>query len=52
MTRVSSQAFWSIEKGNSSHQPWLMTVRLKLKFRGVGIVRGIVMAAEFNGQKF
>jgi hypothetical protein len=48
MTLVNSQASRSIEKGNSSHQPWLITVRGKLKVLGVGMVIGLVIGDEFD----
>ena len=39
--RVRIQFSRSSAKGNNSHQPWLMTVRLKLKVGGVEILKNI-----------
>src|SRR5690242_9237393 len=47
ITRRSSHVCRSIEKGQSSHQPWLIMVLLKLKFGGVGRVNSVVITGSF-----
>ena len=47
ITRRSSHFWRSIEKGQSSHQPWLIMVLLKLKFGGVGMVNSVVITGSF-----
>src|SRR5438067_11332268 len=41
-TRTRVQAVLSNSKGKSTHHPWLMTVRRKLKFGGVGMASFII----------
>src|SRR5207302_4948374 len=45
--RISVQVVLSNSNGSSAHHPWLMTVRRKLKSRGVGIVT-FIMAFQNN----
>ena len=45
-TRDSTQFSRSTRNGSSSHQPWLIIVRLKLKVGGVAIEISINLGAE------
>ena len=44
MTRDSSHFFESSENGSNPYQPWLATVRRKLKFFDLGIFNSIWVA--------